>query len=239
MPGCSCSSGCCIWPYTCCSSRPRPPSSTSRCQWMRASSLRFAACGTRYFLLSPTGRWFAFVSGVGAVAILGALAALLVIANWSHTQPILDDGATRPYARSSVSEAISRIPKDALIVSNAPANVYALTGRGSIALPFRTGAPTSEYDREIRQVVELFNGRGGGYVALSAFPSSPLVDTARTQTLARAPLDRARSRTEADRGAVRGTSTRIDVRRGRLRSITHASYSCGPHVSGFMRFEIL
>ena len=57
-------------------------------------------------------------------------------------------------------------------MSNAPDAIYDLSGRGSIALPFLSGKPTPEYAREMREVVELLDTRGG-YVALSWFSWNP------------------------------------------------------------------
>ena len=57
-------------------------------------------------------------------------------------------------------------------MSNAPDAIYDIAGRGSIALPFLSGTPTPEYEREMRQVVELLDTRGG-YVALSWFRWNP------------------------------------------------------------------
>jgi hypothetical protein len=112
------------------------------------------------------------VSRIGTVTIISALAALLIVANWSHTRPMLDEAPALPPARTSVADAIARIPDNALILSNAPEAIYDLAGRGSIALPFLYGKPTPEYEREMRQVVELLDTRGG-YVALSWFRWNP------------------------------------------------------------------
>jgi hypothetical protein len=113
------------------------------------------------------------VSSVGTVAIIGALAALLVMANWSTTRGFLQERPALPPKQTSVAQAIIRIPRDALIVSNAPDAVYDMSGSGSIALPFLSGPPTPEYERDMRQVVELFERRGG-YLALVRFPGNPI-----------------------------------------------------------------
>jgi hypothetical protein len=112
------------------------------------------------------------VSRVGTVAIISALAALLVVANWSHTRTMLDEAPALRPARTSVADAIARIPDNALIMSNAPDAIYDISGRASIALPFLSGKPTPEYEREMRQVVELLDTRGG-YLALSWFTWNP------------------------------------------------------------------
>jgi hypothetical protein len=108
-------------------------------------------------------------TSVGTVAIVAAFTALLVATNWSYTRPVLDDGPSIPYARTSVADAISRIPRNALIVSNAPDAVYSLTGRDSIALPFLSGSATPAYERQMHEVIDLFQSRGG-YLALNWFP---------------------------------------------------------------------
>jgi 4-amino-4-deoxy-L-arabinose transferase-like glycosyltransferase len=113
------------------------------------------------------------VSSVGTVAIIGALAALLVMANWSTTRRFLQDRPAVAPKQTSVAQAIIRIPRDALIVSNAPDAVYDMSGSGSIALPFLSGPPTPEYERSMQQVVELFERRGG-YLALVRFPGNPI-----------------------------------------------------------------
>jgi hypothetical protein len=113
------------------------------------------------------------MSSVGTVAIIGALAALLVMANWSTTRRFLEDKPALPPEQTPVAEAIIRIPGNALIVSNAPDAVYDMSGSGSIALPFLSGKPTPEYERNMRQVVELFERRGG-YLALVRFPGNPI-----------------------------------------------------------------
>jgi hypothetical protein len=113
------------------------------------------------------------VSSVGTVAIIGTLAALLVMANWSTTRRFLQDRPAPAPKQTSVAQAIIRIPRDALIVSNSPDAVYDMSGSGSIALPFLSGPPTPEYERDMRQVVELFERRGG-YLALVRFPGNPI-----------------------------------------------------------------
>jgi hypothetical protein len=113
------------------------------------------------------------VSSVGTVAIIGTLAALLVMANWSTTRAFLEDRPARPPTRTPVAQAIIRIPHNALLVSNAPDAVYDMSGSGSIALPFLAGKRTPEYERSMLQVVELFDRRGG-YLALLKFPGNPI-----------------------------------------------------------------
>jgi hypothetical protein len=66
-----------------------------------------------------------------------------------------------------------RIPRNALLVSNAPDAVYDTSGSGSIALPFLAGKRTPEYERSMSQVVDLFDRRGG-YLALFRFPGNPI-----------------------------------------------------------------
>jgi hypothetical protein len=111
-------------------------------------------------------------SRAAAVTIISALAALLVVGNWSNTRPMLDEAPAQRPARTSVADAITRIPHNALIMSNAPDAIYDLSGRGSVALPFLSGKPTPDYEREIREVVDLLDTRGG-YVALSWFSWNP------------------------------------------------------------------
>ncbi|HEY8766991.1 MAG TPA: hypothetical protein VIP09_06980, partial [Dehalococcoidia bacterium] len=112
------------------------------------------------------------VSSVGTVAIIAALAALLVVANWSTTRAFLED-TPRPPTQTPVAQAITRIPHDALLVSNAPDTLYDTSGSGSIALPFLAGKPTPEYERNISQVIDLFDRRGG-YLAMFRFPGNPI-----------------------------------------------------------------
>ena len=130
------------------------------------------------------GLWYAVVfavayrllvhvwSSVVAVAIVGAAVAVLVVTNWSNTRPILAQGPTLPYARTAVATAIDRIPAGVLIVSNNPDAVYSLNGRDAIDLPFVAGPPTPKYEREMDQVVQLLEARGG-YLALNWFPYNP------------------------------------------------------------------
>jgi hypothetical protein len=112
------------------------------------------------------------VSSVGTVAIIGALATLLVVANWSTTRAFLEDRPALP-TRTPVAQAIIRIPRNALLVSNAPDTLYDTSGSGSIALPFLAGKRTPEYERSMSQVVDLFDRRGG-YLAMFRFPGNPI-----------------------------------------------------------------
>ena len=113
------------------------------------------------------------VSSVGTVAIIGALATLLVVANWSTTRAFLEDRPALP-TRTPVAQAIIRIPRNALLVSNAPDTLYDTSGSGSIALPFlAAGKRTPEYERSMSQVVDLFDRRGG-YLAMFRFPGNPI-----------------------------------------------------------------
>jgi hypothetical protein len=113
------------------------------------------------------------LTSVGTVAIVSALAVLLVISNWAQTRSFLDEAPAESPRPTAVTKAIAQLPRDALIVSNAPDAIYDLTERGSIAVPVRKpegapagyGSPEHEYQYRIGQLVELFNTRGG-YLAL-------------------------------------------------------------------------
>jgi hypothetical protein len=110
------------------------------------------------------------MSRAGAAVVVSALAAVLVVCNWSNTRRALDAAPARPPTRTAVSDAIAHLPRNAILFSNAPDAIYDLTGRASVALPtYFANAPTRRYESDLEQVIEILREHGG-YVALDSPP---------------------------------------------------------------------
>jgi hypothetical protein len=113
-----------------------------------------------------------FARPLGAVAIIATLTAVAVAGGWSRQELVLRRAATRAPIPNSVDKVVVRLPRDALVVTNLPAAVYAATGHASIALPptreTLSGKVNPDYDRELRQLAQILDRRGG-YLLLVPF----------------------------------------------------------------------
>jgi hypothetical protein len=109
---------------------------------------------------------------LGAVTIIGVLTAVAIAGGWSRQHLVLQQAPTRAPTPNSVDKVVVRLPRDEVLVTNLPAAVYAATGRGSIALPSTripmSGEANPHYDRELRQLAQILDRRGG-YLLLVPF----------------------------------------------------------------------
>jgi hypothetical protein len=80
-----------------------------------------------------------YVHRFGAAIALGSLTVLTLLGGWAHqVTPLRQDLIPPPLIRTSVDDALARLPSNALVFSSAPDAVYLLVNRPALALPTRT-----------------------------------------------------------------------------------------------------
>ena len=128
-------------------------------------------------------------SGRSVSVAIGAVAICAVIAGWPVERGILDSEPPSPLAPTSVQLTAARLPRDALVASNAPDVLWHATGRESIVLPtprdYLSNEVNPDYDAQVRAMASILV-RYHGYIYLTASftPTAGPTELGRYMTLA-------------------------------------------------------
>jgi hypothetical protein len=114
-----------------------------------------------------------FAPQLVVVPILVVLVAAVVAGGWSVQRVILRQSPAAALTRTAFDDALARVPRDRVIVSNHPEEVYELTGRAAIALPspreYASHKRNVDYERDLRDLARDLDRHGGYLVLWSLF----------------------------------------------------------------------
>ncbi|HEV7527169.1 MAG TPA: hypothetical protein VGP92_19595, partial [Acidimicrobiia bacterium] len=117
------------------------------------------AIAVAYRLLAP------YLRAKAAAVAVGVLCAALVFTGWSNARTVIEGGAGRPQALTTVERAVARLPANATIVTSTPDIVYLASGRRSFVLPsplvYATGKPNRAFEADLSRWARQLATRHG------------------------------------------------------------------------------